>query len=129
MKLADRIARLESRYRSAAPDPFTDGVLDRLTDAELHELSDLFRHNGAEEFKDLPADVHARAMELLSTARQRSDPAPWPASSAPGYDAMASIRELYEASQARLLGAAHHCHPGEMVRAENWEIIKPRHKT
>lgn len=54
MKLADRIARLESRYRPAAPDPFTDGVLDRLTE---------------------------------------------------------------------------HCHLGEMVRAENREIIKPRHKT
>lgn len=101
MKLSDRIARLEARHRTTESDPFADGVLERLTCAELGELGDLFRCHGVDELEDMPVDAQARAMELLSTARQRSDPAPWPASSAPGHDVMASIRELYEASRAR----------------------------
>lgn len=98
MKLADRIARLEARRPPVRPDPFADGVLEKLTDSEL---GDLFRHNGVEEFEDLPIDLRARAMELLSTARQRSHPAP-PRQMEPGFDVMADIREVYEASQARL---------------------------
>ncbi len=99
VSLEDRIARLEARHRPTESDPVTMAALDLLDDAELHELGDLFRHNGVDELEDLPAASLARATELLAAARQRSDPAPWPASSAPGYDVMARIRELYEASQ------------------------------
>ena len=97
----DQLEKDIRRTRSARPDPFAAVELERLTDAELHELGDLFRCHGVDELEDMPVDAQARAMELLSTARQRSDPAPWPASSAPGHDVMASIRELYEASRAR----------------------------
>lgn len=69
-----RLDRLETdvrRTRSAHSGPFADGVLDRLTDAELHELGDLFRRHGAEYLEDMPADAQARAMELLAAARAR----------------------------------------------------------
>lgn len=106
-----RLDRLEAdirRTRSAHSDPFADGVLDMLTDDELRELGNLFRCHGVDELEGLPTDAYARAMEILSTARQRIHPARWPASSAPGYDVMTSIREQYEASQARRREAEHH---------------------
>lgn len=109
--LSQRLDKLESdirRMRSAHSDPFADGVLERLTDDELRELGNLFRCHGVDGLEGLPSEALARAMELISTARQRSHPAPWPASSAPGYDVMASIREQYEASQARRCEAEHH---------------------
>lgn len=104
-----RVDRLEAdirRTRSVRSDPFADGVLERLTYSELGELGDLFRHNAVEEFEDLPADALARAMELLSTARQRSNPAP-PRQLEPGFNVMDEINETYEASKARMK-AEHH---------------------
>lgn len=100
-----RLDRLEAdirRTRSARSDPFADGVLERLTDAGLGELGDLFRCRGVDELEDMPVDAHARAMELLSAAKQRSQPAP-SRRDEPGYDPMAEIREVYEASKARLV--------------------------
>lgn len=100
-----RLDQLEAnirRMRLVRSDPFADGVLEWLTDTELLELGNLFQRHGVDEFEDLPKDAQAHRIELISTARQRSQPAPWPASNAPGYDVMASVRETYEASKARL---------------------------
>lgn len=106
VKLSDRITRLEGRLRQTRSDPLTAHALDRMTLSELGELEALLQ--GADSVNDLPDEPRARVMELIDAASQRSHPAPWPASSAPGYDVMASIREQYEASQARRREAEHH---------------------
>lgn len=65
MKLSNRIARLEARRPPRRPDPFAGGVLDRLSDAALGELGDLFRRHGAEYLEDMPPESQARAWEII----------------------------------------------------------------
>lgn len=105
-----RLDKLESdirRTRSARLDPLTNHVLERMTMPELVELEGLLRDAGDPYIvSDLPDEPRTRAMELIDAASQRTQPAPWPASSAPGYDVMASIHESYEASQARAVQSA-----------------------
>jgi hypothetical protein len=101
MNLADRIARLEERYRPARPaSPLTDYALERMTMTELGELKALLLDAGDVEVDELPDEPKARAMALIDAASRRPDPAPL-ASMEPGYDVMAETRRAYNASKAR----------------------------
>lgn len=71
--LSRRVATLES----AAPEPtngdevVTDYALERMTDSELDEARELFRHNGVEHVAELPEGDRARLMALIQTASAR----------------------------------------------------------
>lgn len=100
MSLANRITALESRLRAAPSSPMTAAALGLLTIAELCELEALLQD--VDSVIDLPDEPRARVLSLIESANQRNQPASWPASNAPGYDVMASIRETYEATRSRL---------------------------